>query len=1047
MRSTLKILAVVAILAGAAGLRAQQMTNPISQIRWNIMTGDGPPTATCQGTTPPPANSAAPGQLYFDNQPPNSVSECLNVSGSFRWVKNPVLTQFGVGAPPNSSCTGSANGAVYVNRPAQTFYICDSTNSAWLGPFNATGPVGPPGPPGSPANVTVIQCVGVNDAPGITAALVPGAHVIVSDLVAPCKATQHITIASSHVWLDFGTSTYTFDPGGNYDSAIQTDQQPINRTFTDAVLTAGIATITSATAAFTQSDVGRSITCVGGIGPGDSTDGKPSSEDIFTDVSMFVSATAIKLLDAPQASLTTTCTIRPRLVDITISGGSLIQKGPNVNPNGNLPSAYPAIAIIGVNGVTIRDMRVVNNSYTDPTSYAGGKEVVVQDVADFNISNITVHAWQLVQDGIDVFGPAHRGVIRHIRGHSGDDFVAILNNPQNAGLPARNNDTDPQLHGAIGPILIEDIMGFSTSGDCGVKLHAQSGTYQPLHDVTVRQVYGQQNVRGTIAFGNGVCNYGVLENIVIDGVGGSISTGVSVGDYNGLNILQARDMTVKNLAQNFLSFAGLFPSTAGFSMTGNGYIKNLDISGIQSQDYNWVSDVLLSSTGTVGTLSIHDIMHSNLTGGNYALFKLQGTVGSAYISNVNVTFNSATASAGVVLTNGATAGNAIIGNLALHHVYVTQASGAASSGPMVNITAGNNNSFSQIGNLVIDDAQMNSAVANSSYLVQLLTSASQPNTLGTFQLSNIVLNNQRGCYNNLGGIGTGTLNNITANIQFPNTCTETRYAATTSGMQVNGLTTHYGPVNMLGFTRPGLGSLTVSGSGGTGGLLDNTSYFYVISAVNAVGQYPSLESNKTACPIASFPSGCGNLGTITIPLGWQQGQISWNIYRGLTTGTELFCANVPAIPTGPLITNWVDTGLPCTGAAPPAQGLNTTIPLITGLTKGNGTAPTITWGTGAGSTAPTAVTQTGNQHSFNVAFTTPSVSFAPVASATLMTLPISLPDVGCPTNIEFSAMNAATGVQTPSMVWTCTGSTITITTGPTAFTASTAYKLGVTLIY
>ena len=149
MRHTLKILAVVVILAGAVSLCAQNMTNPISQIRWNVMTGNGGPelTITCQGTTPPPPNSAAPGQFYFDNTPPNSMSECLNVSGVFRWVKNPVLTQFG-SAPPVIACSGSINGTVFVNRtPPLTYYICDSTNNVWLGPFNSAGPVGPVGPP------------------------------------------------------------------------------------------------------------------------------------------------------------------------------------------------------------------------------------------------------------------------------------------------------------------------------------------------------------------------------------------------------------------------------------------------------------------------------------------------------------------------------------------------------------------------------------------------------------------------------------------------------------------------------------------------------------------------------------------------------------------------------------------------------------------------------------------------------------------------------------------------------------------------------------
>lgn len=161
MRSIAKILAVVTILAGQAQLRAQNTTNPISQIRWPLITGHGAPATGCQATAPPPVGSSAYGQQYIDMDA-GAIYACI-APGT--WKLSPVLSTFGNGAPSASCNATTNNGALYSDRTANTFYLCDGAASAWRGPYGTVATiVGGAGTTLAPGSNPIVTVTGSNPA-------------------------------------------------------------------------------------------------------------------------------------------------------------------------------------------------------------------------------------------------------------------------------------------------------------------------------------------------------------------------------------------------------------------------------------------------------------------------------------------------------------------------------------------------------------------------------------------------------------------------------------------------------------------------------------------------------------------------------------------------------------------------------------------------------------------------------------------------------------------------------------------------------------------
>ena len=114
-------------------------------------------------------------------------------------------------------------------------------------------------------------------------------------------------------------------------------------------------------------------------------------------------------------------------------------------------------------------------------------------------------------------------------------------------------------------------------------------------------------------------------------------------------------------------------------------------------------------------------------------------------------------------------------------------------------------------------------------------------------------------------------------------------------------------------------TFTTANTGGS--LLDTTTYYYRVAAVNAQGG-TSLASTETS--ITTSGTG-GNAHTVTVKWLAVAGAVTYNVY-GRTTGGELFMATVTA-PT----LQWVDTGsVTPAGALPTSATSNVTMKLYQG---------------------------------------------------------------------------------------------------------------------
>jgi len=110
-------------------------------------------------------------------------------------------------------------------------------------------------------------------------------------------------------------------------------------------------------------------------------------------------------------------------------------------------------------------------------------------------------------------------------------------------------------------------------------------------------------------------------------------------------------------------------------------------------------------------------------------------------------------------------------------------------------------------------------------------------------------------------------------------------------------------------------TLTASTTGGT--LSAGTTYYYVMTALNAYGQSAGTEVNTTT------KSGYGSTSTNSVKLTWTAvtGASGYNVYRGTSAGGETGYIYV----AGQSTTSYTDTGSALTSATPPAPCSNTAI--------------------------------------------------------------------------------------------------------------------------
>ena len=167
----------------------------------------------------------------------------------------------------------------------------------------------------------------------------------------------------------------------------------------------------------------------------------------------------------------------------------------------NLLSAWlMGIKFLGVRGLTMRDMRLVNQR-TFAGLFANWEHIVIEN---FAIDLLDERDAQN-QDGLHFWGPGRDLSIRNIRGGSGDDFMALA-------------PDEHDFKSDITDVLIDGV--YLENADQGIRMLSRGPG--KLDRVTVRNVYGTYKSCGFFinpAFGKGLgdCegNYGsiTLENI------------------------------------------------------------------------------------------------------------------------------------------------------------------------------------------------------------------------------------------------------------------------------------------------------------------------------------------------------------------------------------------------------------------------------------------------------------------------------------------------------------------------------------------------------
>lgn len=348
------------------------------------------------------------------------------------------------------------------------------------------------------------------------------------------------------------------------------------RSVTDAATTASSTTITSASAAFTAADVGRTVV----LGTG-----HLGATSTFTAIIASVTnATTVVVTVAPSASVTgATMAIYNRDSDITVvgSGTGLIARGSTGAPSND--NRLHTVYFRRVDGLTLSGLR--------HTSSNGKYAVAVGDVTDFVIDR---HDFTVFSDGVHVVGPASGGRISNLSGTTGDDFCA---------LGASDYATYADVQGNITNVEVAALRPTITSG-AGNALNIfilSTGAPLQVDGITVKGIYGT-TVAGSVVVECGTPNtYGFVDNITLEDV-----------------------MPEPNA--NPIVFIG----ASGNNM-GTVTIRNL-----RRNDTAQVVDLVRVTTGTtLRSLILDGVV---ITGGppTQGVVKLQGTVGTLVVRNADV---------------------------------------------------------------------------------------------------------------------------------------------------------------------------------------------------------------------------------------------------------------------------------------------------------------------------------------------------------------------------------------------------------------------------
>jgi hypothetical protein len=398
-------------------------------------------------------------------------------------------------------------------------------------------------------------------------------------------------VIHSGTWLDVDPAATVWLKTGSTGNMLRNAASVVSvRAVSDAAITAGSATLTSATAAFTSADVGRSIEVAGANAGGVS---------LWTTIAAVTNGTTATLATAAVTSVSgAAASLWNRDSDITVTGGTW-DRG---SATGADPTGKHSLLFRHVDLLTIRDTHIKTGT---GAKYA----IAIGDAVD-------VHAQRLkfttASDGIHFQGPASRITVRDVTGvATGDDTVAFT---------ARDYTQFDDVHGDIIDVLVDGVRGSSQLAQ--VKVIGGTGTV--LRRMTIRNLDGSGGTYGVIV-SDDTTGATDMDGLLIESVMSSAAEVVYLGTTGG------RNATVRDVRL-------VYPRAAGSTLVKIGGVwESVTVAGVTRAGWIAGSHTPIGVTGTVGSLSLSDVqiaLGAAATTANNGIH-LGGTFGSVRIDGVS----------------------------------------------------------------------------------------------------------------------------------------------------------------------------------------------------------------------------------------------------------------------------------------------------------------------------------------------------------------------------------------------------------------------------
>lgn len=557
-----------------------------------------------------------------------------------------------------------------------------------------------------------VKCDGsTDDAAAIQSVLNLGGHIVFPASVT-CNISSALTIYSN-TWLDIPqTTTIQFTgPSGNMlaNNAAVTS----NRSISDAAITTGTNTLTSATANFTSADIGRSIYIAGANASGISLD---------TTIAAVGSATSVTLSDNAVTTVSSaSATIYNRDNNIRVSGGIWAR-----GSAGGVASGLHSLFFRRVDGLQLEDLKY--------TSTPGGKYgIAAGDVTNVNAQRLN---FKSSSDGIHITGPASNIVVRDITGATGDDTVAFT---------ARDYGSYDDVHGNLKSIEVDSVS--ANSSTTLVKLLGGTGT--TVRDVVIRDVNAVSAVNAVVVVDDqtGPTN---VDRVLIDGVGGNVT-----GSEIKLTPTTGGNVVVRNLSStseqrpstNLIDISSLSIGQSAISwssITIDGLVK-----AYSTMDY--IGGVNVGSAATLNNLTVSNAQ-MGFGGDSNPLVDDSGTISRLRLENVNLSFDTAAGNGQIIYARS----GATITNLSVAGLRAVYASGSDGPGAVSGIF--------QI-NGTVSDFHVDSMDLDFSATVTNVLYVATGGTLGHYSWSNVRVFKSRGAIASAAGstVGKGEFVNFYGN--------------------------------------------------------------------------------------------------------------------------------------------------------------------------------------------------------------------------------------------------------------------------------------------